>query len=323
MMLGAVAMVLASCTNEEVLNVSDSRAIGFSSFVGNNTRADITNDAFPEFIVYGGYDATTPIFDKVKVTNSGSDWTYTPPQYWVAGETYKFAAYAPADDGITASWNHNTGLTLNVNSDMSNQNDLIYAAADNVSADEHIQNQSAVDLEFKHLLSKVSFKFTKENASLGAQKVEMSNFKVSGINTESTWVAGTQQGTSDTPVDYTAFGTASEIDGTDGLTTTAFYVIPQTIGTFNISADVTVTDDANTVIKEGTITATVPTTGNITQWVAQNVYVYTAEIKMSSIDDGDPDTPEPTPIVFSGSVDDNWTSGSGNITVDVPSDQGN
>ena len=321
MMLGAAAMVLASCTNEEVLNVADSRAIGFSSFVGNNTRADITNDAFLEFIVYGGYDATTPIFDKVKVTNSGSDWTYTPPQYWVAGETYKFAAYAPADDGITASWNHNTGLTLNVNSDMSNQNDLIYAAADNVSADEHIQNQSAVALEFSHLLSKVSFKFIKEDASLGAQKVEMSNFQVSDINTKSTWTAG-GQGASDTPGDYTDFADAEEIDGTDGLTTDAFYVIPQNIGTFSITANVKVTDAAGTVIKEGIITATVPTTG-ITEWAAQNVYVYTAEITMSNIDDEDPDTPEPTPIVFSGSVDDTWTSGSGNITVDVPSDQGN
>ena len=313
MMLGAVAMVLASCTNEEVLNVSDSRAIGFSSFVGNNTRADITNDAFPEFIVYGGYDATTPIFDNVKVTNSGSDWTYTPPQYWVAGQTYKFAAYAPAETGISASWNHTNGLTLNVNSDMSNQNDLIYAAADDVSADTHISNQSAVDLEFKHLLSKVSFKFTKETKSLGAQKVEMSNFKVSGINTNSSWTAGVQ-GANSVQGEYTAFGTASEIDGTDGLTTDAFYVIPQTIGTFNITADVTVTDAAGTVIKEGIITATVPTTG-ITEWAAQNVYVYTAEITMSNIDDEDPDTPEPTPIVFSGSVKpwENATNGSFDI----------
>ena len=41
MMLGVAAIALASCTNEEVLNVSDSRAIGFNGTgIDNITKAD-------------------------------------------------------------------------------------------------------------------------------------------------------------------------------------------------------------------------------------------------------------------------------------------
>lgn len=48
-MLGVAALALASCTNEEVLNVSDSRAIGFDAFVGKTTKADITDANIREF----------------------------------------------------------------------------------------------------------------------------------------------------------------------------------------------------------------------------------------------------------------------------------
>ena len=43
LMLGAAAMMLASCTQNEVLEVSESRAIGFNGTgIDNITRADIT-----------------------------------------------------------------------------------------------------------------------------------------------------------------------------------------------------------------------------------------------------------------------------------------
>ena len=41
LMLGAAAMMLASCTQNEVVEVAESRAIGFDAFVNNNTKAVI------------------------------------------------------------------------------------------------------------------------------------------------------------------------------------------------------------------------------------------------------------------------------------------
>lgn len=39
LMLGAAAMMLASCTQNEVMEVAENRSIGFNSFVNNTTKA--------------------------------------------------------------------------------------------------------------------------------------------------------------------------------------------------------------------------------------------------------------------------------------------
>lgn len=42
-LLGAVTATLASCSKSEVVDVNDSQAIGFETFVNKSTRA-VTND---------------------------------------------------------------------------------------------------------------------------------------------------------------------------------------------------------------------------------------------------------------------------------------
>ena len=191
MMLGAVAMMLASCTNEEVLNVSDSRAIGFNGTgIDNITKADVTSSNFAQFYVYGGYtDADR--FGGTEVNKSGSSWTYNPTQYWKAGE-WKFGAYAPKAEGINPTWAYATGLTLDINSDADHQNDVVYAggAASVTENEGNLQGTGNVSLNFTHLLSKLAFKFTKDPQSLGAMTVTMSDFVVAGITTNGQWIAG-------------------------------------------------------------------------------------------------------------------------------------
>lgn len=305
-LLGMAVAALSSCSQSDVVEMPESRAIGFyGTGVNNSVRADITAATFNQFYVYGSYDNKPAIFNGQEVNKSNDNWTYNPIRYWVAG-TYNFGAYAPKATGITASWNHTGGLTLEVNSDNNNQNDLVYAAQTGITVEEaDLEEGSSVNpvsLQFKHLLSKLQFKFTKDAESLGALTVKMSNFKVEGLTTNAKWVAGIQgNATSVTTGDYTDLATAGTIDGTTGLATKQFYVIPQNVQAFNITANVTATDAAGTTIKNGTISATVPTTG-ITSWIAQNVYVYNAELSIENIDDGE--TPEPKPIVFVGNAED-------------------
>lgn len=319
MMLGIATMMLASCTNEDVLNVSDSRAIGFNGTgIDNITKADITSSNFAQFYVYGGYN-TTDLFNGTEVNKSDEDWQYNPTQYWKAGN-WKFDAYAPkADDAITPEWSYESGLTLTVNSDASHQNDLIYAAAtatvtDN-NSDGTLEGADQVTLNFTHLLSKLAFKFTKDPQSLGAMTVTMSNFKVAGITTAGKWIAGTQQTVADAATgDYT--NNPGEIKATEGVQTAWFYVIPQTVKAFAITADVEVKNGAGDIIKNGTISAEVPTTGQgvITAWTAQNQYLYSAQLSIDQITD--PENPNPQPIVFEGSAADwNETIQKGNTTI--------
>lgn len=307
MMLGVAAIALASCTNEEVLNVSDSRAIGFNGTgIDNITKADITSSDFKHFYVYGGYNETA-IFDKTEVKNEDGNWKYTPTKYWAAG-TWRFAGYE-GGEGVSPTWSYTNGLTLEVNSDALNQSDVVYAATTSditISKEEVATYNKPVALTFKHLLSKVQFKFLKDAQSLGGVKVELSNFVVSGITTNAKWTAGTQgDATSPATGAYSDFTLPEEIVANTGLSTDAFYVIPQTVGTFAITADAVVTDAAGTEVHSGQIKATVPV-GDITKWTAQNYYIYTATVAMSNIKDPEDPDQQPKPIEFTGTTADDW-----------------
>ena len=308
MMLGAVAMMLASCTNEEVLNVSDSRAIGFNGTgIDNITKADITSEGFNQFYVYGGY-GTNAIFSKINVTKgSEGKWTYNPTQYWANG-TWNFAGYA-GGEGVAPTWDNAAGtLTLAVNSDATHQDDVIFASSKDIEVTDATTYKTPVTLNFTHLLSKIKFTFTKDAASLGGVTVKLQNFKVAALATNAKWVDGVQ-GAADAPAtgDYTDFvETAEEVNGTSGLSTAEFYVIPQSVSAFAIAADAVITDANNTVIKSGKVTAKVPTT-TITAWAAQTKYVYTALLKYENIVTPDPDK-DPKPIEFTCSASE-WATG--------------
>lgn len=307
MMLGIATMMLASCTNEDVLNVSDSRAIGFNGTgIDNITKAgDITSSNFAHFYVYGGYGETA-IFDKTEVSYNDGNWGYTPTKYWANG-TWKFAGYE-GGNGVTPTWSYANGLTLEVNSNASNQSDVVYAASSDITVEDATTYNTPVALTFTHLLSKIQFKFLKDAQSLGGVKVELSNFTVSGITTNAKWEAGVQKAaTSAETGSYGDFSSAEEIVANTGLSTDAFYVIPQTVGTFTITADAVVTDAAGTEVHSGQIKATVPTT-DITAWTAQNYYIYTATVAMSNIKDPENPDQEPKPIEFTGTTAEDWNT---------------
>lgn len=316
LMLGAAAMMLASCTQNEVVEVAESRAIGFNGTgIDNITKADITSGAFTHFYVYGGYD-DTPIFNGTEVSYNGGNWTYTPTQYWAAG-TWRFAGYE-GGDGVSPTWSYANGLTLEVNSDVDNQSDVVYAASGDITVTDATTYSTPVALNFTHLLSKIQFKFLKDAQSLDGVTVTLSNFVVSDITTNAKWVAGTQENaTSPVTGAYSDFSSPEEIVANTGLTTEAFYVIPQTVGTFTITADAVVTDAAGTEVHSGKITATVPTT-TITEWAAQNYYIYTATLTMSNIKDPDDPDQQPQPIEFTGTTAEDWNTPAqeGDVTLD-------
>ena len=185
LMLGLAVAAMTSCTNDEVLEQAQSvqKAIGFESFVNKGTRAEaeaetvtVTNEVTAEnltrFYVYGYHNGTTPtVFDNVSVIKSGNVWSMkTENERDWETQSYNFAAYA---DGVgeashvastlTTSFTNATLTFTNytVNSDQTKQTDLIAAvtARDNTNT----LDVTTVDLDFKHLLSKVDFTFSNTN----------------------------------------------------------------------------------------------------------------------------------------------------------------
>ena len=319
LMMAALALVLGGCSKTETTGSAQGGVIGFAgSGVNNITKAgDLTDANFTKFYVYGSYqktgDTIVDRFTKQEVTKPENTWGYTPTQYWANG-TWAFGAYSTSEEGeggITdQAWDYTVGLSFKVNSGNDHQGDLVYADATNIIVDDATTYSTAVSLTFKHLLSKIQFKFTM-GESVAAYTVELSDFKVDGMVIDATWANGVLTPGStkaETGTEYTDFASAEAIDETNGLIAGPFYVIPQAVGTddnaFNISFTAKVTD-GTTVYKEGPVSAIVPV-GEHGTWTAQNYYQYSAVIEMENIDD--PDTPdeELQPIVFTVTDLDEW-----------------
>lgn len=190
--LAATAM-LASCSNDETVEMAQQKAIGFSNaFVNNGTRSIVdpsfTTETLKDFAVYG-FTQAGQIFNGTTVSAPG--WTYTPLQYWVPGNTYTFGAIAPYSVAKNVS---NVALPKGAkkvemavaftNTD-ANQVDLLHAAPMQIAGtDVTVTYSTPVPMTFNHQLSKVKFSF--ENAVGEGYKVKVSNVKITDAYTNGT-----------------------------------------------------------------------------------------------------------------------------------------
>lgn len=266
-MMGMAALALASCTNEEVVNIPASKAIGFETFVGKPTKAvgEITDGNIRSFCVYGGYDDMTHVFNNQEVTSEdGTSWTYTPIRYWVADENYKFAAYAPKEVGSFIATDFTSGH-LNVTdyvSTPSAQYDLIYSGG--VTKTPSATETGTVNFTFNHLLSMVKFTF---QSGFGKDvSVEISDLKVFGMFSKATYTGSTDSwGVATEAITTPGFtelsSTVAEIPSAGQETkaeSAGFVVVPQTSGDVTVSFKATVKDaSGDTVVNAKELSGTV------------------------------------------------------------------
>ena len=323
-MCGVVALVLAGCTQSEVLNISSDRAIGFDAYTGKGTRAvnDITGGGsaseFNKFIVYGSYanseSQKTVVFNGVEVsyTTSGTEtsWTYANEQYWQNGD-YKFAAYSDGNGalsgGPTASYTHDDGLQIQ--NYVVGEKDLIFATQTESVTDKTTYN-AAVELKFSHLLSKVKFTFT--NTFADNLKVEVTNLKIDNSKTKgnyngTTWTALPENTTSIIYDD-------KDVNAVD-YTAEECYVLPQSTNGLTASFTVTVKDALDAVVMRKDFTSTDAVSLNVTnatEWQNGYAYNYTAELTPAVID------PTAKPIQFTATADTWRENNSGSGTPIIP-----
>ena len=170
---------LAGCAKEQIVTVNQEAITFENAFVDNATKAldhSITTTTLDGFIVYGttkGNETSAPvvnIYPGVGVTGSVTDvdgngnatagtWTYADQytQYWIADNTYNFAAVKNAT--VTSDAN---GMPASLAYDASTQEDLLYAEA---TATGKASGNEAVAFTFSHLLSKVKFSFQNTSAA--------------------------------------------------------------------------------------------------------------------------------------------------------------
>ena len=338
--LAAGAVVLAGCAKIETTEVPEGRVIGFDNFVTNAVKSSITEKTdLSKFYVYGYYGTTpTDVFTNQEVQvaweQSSPTCTYSPSKYWIENEPYYFAAYSDGNVNIDngqityADESGRTGhLTINYTVDAFDD-DLLYSYADNSNAG-YIYTAGTemipVPFDFKHILSKVTFKFSKA-ADLNGTDLTISNFSVN-LKTTGTFTGTDLSGTtqyphstwnaSDPASAFTKFSNASltlNTDVTAGQTATTvetgFTAIPQSVTGYTISFDVTYMDPINqsqvTRIFDNVSIAN--TLDN--NWKPGYRYIYTAEIKAVNLD--------LEPIVFTVNAVEGWTDE--NVTDEIIGD---
>lgn len=299
LILVATAAVWTGCSKTETIDQPQGMAIGFTNaYIGNPVESKavgiIDQNNINEFLVYGGYNDMTHVFDRVSVTGSATDeWSYTTTRYWVAGKTYKFAAYAPSEINGTVETDFANGA-LNFTdyvSDPSNQHDLIYDAAEEITNNPIVSAPDKVLFEFSHLLSMIKFTFNSGFANDIAVTVD--NLNVSGMVSQGSYTGNTGKWTlgSETVSTGAAFTEMASNDITTDTTSVSsvdFAVIPQEIAdtTVTVSFDVWVQDNSgNDIIgtKDGAgvnVSATLPAY----KWEKGNRYNYTVTIKGENVD---------------------------------------
>lgn len=186
LLLSGVAMIMTACSNDEVIEQAQTKAIGFDTFVDNSTRAkseqDVSNSTLQSFLVWGvtykeATETPSAIFNAQPVNKNTSTtpitWDYTPARYWVAGNNYRFSAVAPASaytsesapltvvqntEAITDLNNSKGGIALTFDNSKANADvDLCFATSTVANAK---ANEAPVNMQFSHMLSRVKFTFT-------------------------------------------------------------------------------------------------------------------------------------------------------------------
>lgn len=188
-LLGAAAVVaLSSCSQSEVMEVAENRAIGFNAFVENNTRAVTEVSNLTDYFVFAKF-GTGGSFNGVAYNNESKNQTH----YWAeTGNKYNFGTYANGDAGklSSVSFDPTTGtngtLTFTGYAPQAEGNDgkdLVAAVATH-TVDGTENESTKVQLTFKHLLSQV--KFTFKTTDTDVYTIKISDLKINGAVSSAT-----------------------------------------------------------------------------------------------------------------------------------------
>lgn len=329
-LLGMAVAAFSSCTNEEVTDVAQNRAIKFNQFVENNTREVQEVESLSSFYVFGKFGEISNSYTTQIFNNESQDTPY----YWVANKFYIFGAYADGNNGKIEDVTFDSAKKQLVFTNYSpdDTKDLVAAISDEVeSGDNPTTNDNKVSLTFHHMLSQVKFTF---NTTDGKEyQIEISNLKINAVKTstgnitlkESNNVTINWENTSATKGDYDYPVISDVANENKTASSESKLVIPQN-GTDQLNVIFTATVTGGGLDKTAKFTANLSVAENIAggssnanTWIPGYRYNYTAEINAKMISGGGENPETLYPITFNATVN-NWeTAENQNTTPQTPS----
>ena len=246
----------AACSTEEQIAAPKGDAIAFgNAFIDNATKAidgTFANNGtgvneLTQFDVYGIVEnaagSVANIFCAEPVSKNGSVWTYDPnkTQYWVAGNSYSFAA---VKNGVVAVNDYDMPATIAY--DVESQDDVLYAEVNNVN---YAGNVQPVKFTFNHLLSKVKFTVKNQMQYGNGNSYKVKNVRIVDAAKTATYTVGGTWGAHASAYELN-FGDivtvgANQVEGAlkmlqDGVGESNYehLLIPQVNASLNIKVDV-------------------------------------------------------------------------------------
>lgn len=162
MFMAMAAMLIASCSSDDVVSTNTGRAIDFRTSVGTR-GAETTTDNITKFWVTAIDGKNANYFSKQEFTKDGAFFTSSPLYYWPAGKL-DFVAYSPSetDLGATVTINNTTKTLADFSpaTEIASQKDFVTATASGTRA---ANEESGVELTFAHQLSQIEIKAKNTN----------------------------------------------------------------------------------------------------------------------------------------------------------------
>ncbi|WP_291556788.1 fimbrillin family protein [Bacteroides sp.] len=305
-LMGVAIAALSSCTQSEVLDVPESKAVRFSSFVDKPTRTVTEVTGLTNFYVFGNF-GTDGNYGNTAYNNESNAQTY----YWAAAENkYRFGAYANGENGKLTSNQVSFSPAAGTNGTLTFTN---YAPQDNAGKDlvaaipttyKVTGNENAdtkINLNFKHLLSQVKFTFKTTDAdtyTLRIHDIKIDNNAISKTNctfdgTTITWATDGAEKQGYTYNEIADIAVATALDGEDApyQGSSVEMVIPQpNTNNIKVTFSATVSGGGFAELKTGNFEANLDyakgdvsaTTDNT--WTPGYRYNYIATINADQID---------------------------------------
>ena len=209
----AAALALASCSNDETVEIAQQKGISFRTVAGLNTRGVETTQTNLQSMYVTAYEnnATAAYFSNVTFERSGQTNTFVSnPQYnWLKGKTINFLALSPE----AKDWSATNNITFNntafeavftdvtPDTDISKQKDLMIGKASGTENND----ANGLDLTLNHVLSQIQIQaqHTNKAYTYTIKGVRIASVKAKGTYTLSTnaWTQGTDYETYDVILD--------------------------------------------------------------------------------------------------------------------------
>lgn len=329
------AAMLASCSNDETVEMAQQKAISFSNaFVNNGTRSvddpSFTTSTLKDFAVYG-FTQKGQIFNGEKVSKGGTastGWSYGTLQYWVPGNTYTFGAIAPhsvaakvSDVTLPESATKVEMKVAFTNTD-AKQVDLLHAAPPQITG-VTASYTTPVSMTFNHQLSKVKFSFANVvgvDYNVKVKDVKITNAYKTGTLTvaaaENTWGNQANNNLELNFGNVVAEGATADEAGVIGNTKTLESYNEKLMIPMNNTATYTVTFTAE-LYKGNVLLGTYPHTVTIKNVEFKLGYCYNFKATLTHENIVDPENPL-KPIEFTVNSVTDWNETDINQDLNVP-----